>query len=242
MPTYELVSHHLCPYVQRAAIVLLEKGIPFRRTLIDLDNKPDWFKAISPLGKVPLLKVVLDDGETAVLFESSVICEYLEDTLPHALHPTDALTRAQHRGWMEFGSAILGDIWGYETAKDEGAALCKAAALKLKFDRVERALSDGPFFAGERFCVVDAVFAPIFRYFDVFDALTDHGIFAATPEVRAWRAALAARPSVRQAVDPDYPDRLRDFLVRKEAWLARSIAAGDGNQPKKSYFQAAAHN
>src|SRR4051794_12511987 len=69
MPAYELVSHHLCPYVQRAAIVLLEKGVPFRRTLIDLDNKPDWFKAISPLGKVPLLKVTLDDGETAVLFE-----------------------------------------------------------------------------------------------------------------------------------------------------------------------------
>ena len=242
MPTYELVSHHLCPYVQRAAIVLLEKGVPFRRTLIDLDDKPDWFMAISPLGKVPLLKVTLDDGESTVLFESSVICEYLEETLPHALHPAGALVRAQHRGWMEFGSAILGDIWGYETAKDEGAALCKAAALKLKFDRVERALGEGPFFAGERFSVVDAVFAPVFRYFDVFDALTEHGIFAATPEVRAWRAALAARPSVRQAVDPDYPDRLRDFLVRKEAWLARSIAAGDGNQPKKSYFQAAAHN
>jgi glutathione S-transferase len=236
MPTYELVSHHLCPYVQRAAIVLLEKGIPFRRTLIDLDNKPDWFTAISPLGKVPLLKVTRDDGETTVLFESSVICEYLEDTLPHPLHPADALVRAQHRGWMEFGSAILSEIWGYEIAKDEGSALCKAAALKLKFDRVEQALGDGPFFAGERFCVVDAVFAPVFRYFDVFDALTDHGIFAATPEVRGWRAALAARPSVRNAVDPDYPDRLRDFLVRKEAWLARSIAAANGNQPKKSYI------
>ena len=33
MPTYELVSHHLCPYVQRAAIVLLEKGVPFKRTM-----------------------------------------------------------------------------------------------------------------------------------------------------------------------------------------------------------------
>ena len=238
MPAYELVSHHLCPYVQRAAIVLLEKGVPFRRTLIDLDNKPDWFKAISPLGKVPLLKVTLDDGETVVLFESSVICEYLEDTLPHPLHPADPLIRAQHRGWMEFGSAILGDIWGYETAKDEGAALCKAAALKLKFERVERALGDGPFFAGERFSVVDAVFAPIFRYFDVFDGLAGHGIFDGAPEVRAWRAALAARPSVRDAVDPDYPDRLRDFLIKKDAWIGRSIATNDGIQPKKSYMPA----
>ncbi len=242
MPTYELVSHHLCPYVQRAAIVLLEKGVPFKRTLIDLDHKPDWFTAISPLGKVPLLKVTLDDGETVVLFESSVICEYLEDTLPNPLHPADALTRAQHRGWMEFGSAILADIWGYETARDEATALGKAAALKLKFERVERALSEGPFFSGERFCVVDAVYAPIFRYFDVFDALTDHGIFAATPEVRAWRAALAARGSVRHAVDPDYPERLRDFLLKKQAWIGRSIVGNDGIQPKKSYLEAAAHN
>lgn len=242
MPTYELVSHHLCPYVQRAAIVLTEKGVSFRRTLIDLDNKPDWFKAISPLGKVPLLKVTLDDGETVVLFESAVICEYLEETLPNPLHPADPLTRAQHRGWMEFGSAILADIWGYETAKDEAAALGKATALKLKFERLERALGDGPFFAGETFSVVDAVFGPVFRYFDVFDALVEHGIFAATPELRAWRAALAARPSVRAAVDADYPERLRDFLDKKAAWIGRSIASDDGIQPKKSYIGIAADN
>jgi glutathione S-transferase len=167
---------------------------------------------------------------------------YLEDTLPNPLHPADPLLRAQHRGWMEFGSAILSDVWGYETATDEASALAKAVALKLKFERVERALGEGPFFAGEKISVVDAVFAPIFRYFDVFDALTDHGIFAATPEVRAWRAALAARPSVRAAVDADYPDRLRDFLRKRQAWIARPIAGSDGIQPKKSYFEPAAQN
>ena len=53
-----LVSHLLCPFVQRAAIVLLEKGVPFTRKNIDLANKPDWFLAISPLGKVPVLQAV----------------------------------------------------------------------------------------------------------------------------------------------------------------------------------------
>src|SRR5688500_11991503 len=69
-----LVSFDLCPYVQRAAIALSEKGVPFARREVDLTNKPDWFKAISPLGKVPLLQV----GDE-VLFESAVIVEYLED-------------------------------------------------------------------------------------------------------------------------------------------------------------------
>ncbi len=56
-PKLELVSHYLCPYVQRAAIALAEKGVPFTRAYVDLADKPAWFTAISPLGKVPLLKV-----------------------------------------------------------------------------------------------------------------------------------------------------------------------------------------
>ena len=50
-----LVSHALCPYVQRAAIVLAEKGVPFERRDIDLANKPDWFLKASPLGETPVL-------------------------------------------------------------------------------------------------------------------------------------------------------------------------------------------
>jgi glutathione S-transferase len=220
-----LVSHHLCPYVQRAAIALTEKGVPFERRYVDLSAKPDWFRAISPLGKVPLLIVTQDDGTEAVLFESAVICEYLEESQPGGpLHPADPLTRAQHRGWIEFGSSILSDLWGFETAKDADTYEIKRKALIDKFGRVEAELGDGPFFAGERFSLVDAVFAPIFRYFDVFDPVTDTGVFAQTPKVRAWRATLVARPSVVDAVTEDYPTRLRDFLIAHDAWLLKRAA------------------
>src|SRR5216117_4076549 len=74
-----LISHKLCPYVQRAVIALNEKGVAFERVDIDLANKPDWFLKISPLGKVPVLVVRSEDSEVA-LFESNVICEYIEDT------------------------------------------------------------------------------------------------------------------------------------------------------------------
>ncbi len=87
-----LVSHHLCPYVQRAAIALLEKNVAFERVMIDLANKPEWFLAVSPLGKVPLLRVPRPAGPDAVLFESQVICEYIEETQAGPkLHPTDPL-------------------------------------------------------------------------------------------------------------------------------------------------------
>lgn len=220
-----LVSHHLCPYVQRAAIALAEKGVPFERRTIDLAAKPDWFLALSPLGKVPLLLVCQPDGSEVVLFESAVICEYIEETETETpLHPADPLQRARHRGWMEFGSSILGDLWGFETAKDAETYEAKRKALTEKFARVEEALSDGPFFAGERFSLVDAVFAPIFRYFDTFDRIVPTGVFDGLPKVARWRAALAARPSVKAAVAEDYAERLKTFLAQHDAWLLKLAA------------------
>ncbi|NTJ66164.1 glutathione S-transferase family protein [Agrobacterium rhizogenes] len=220
-----LVSHHLCPYVQRAAITLAEKGTPFEFRYVDLSAKPDWFLTISPLGKVPLLIVRQGDGVETVLFESAVICEYLEETQSGPrLHPADPLARARHRGWMEFGSSILSDLWGFETAKDEETFEAKRKALVGKFARVEAELKDGPFFAGEAFSLVDAVFAPIFRYFDVFDVITSTGVFDALPRVAAWRRELASRQSVRDAVTHDYPDRLKVFLVNHDAWLLQRAA------------------
>ncbi len=222
MPRLTLVSHDLCPYVQRAAIALAEKDVPFDRVTIDLAAKPDWFLALSPLGKVPLLRVPGPDGGETVLFESTVILEYIEETQPGpALHPVDPLARAQERAWMEFGSAILADIYAVETTPDPAAFDAKRAALRAKFARIEAALSPGPFFAGARFGGVDAVFAPVFRYFDLFDRLADHRILAGLPKLGAWRAALSARPSVQAAVAPDYLDRLHAFLVRHGAHLLR---------------------
>lgn len=210
-----LVSFDLCPYVQRAAIVLAEKGVPFKRVDVDLSNRPDWFKAISPLGKVPLLRV-----GTEVLFESAVIVEYLEETFDPPLHPADPITRARHRAWIEFGSSILNDIWIIETTSDHASFDAKLAMLKDKLARIEAVLGEGPYFAGDRLSIVDAVFAPIFRYFDLFEEIADLDILSGLPKVTQWRKALKARPSVVGAVVPDYQDRLRAFLTRQGGVLA----------------------
>lgn len=214
--TLTLVSHHLCPYVQRAAIALAEKAVEFERIYIDLANKPDWFRALSPLGKVPVLKV--DDR---ALFESAVILEYLEETQPSPLHPSDPLVRAEHRAWIELGSAVLGDIWGLYSAPDAHAFEQKRAALTEKFSWIEARVPGGLYFAGERFCLVDATFGPVFRYFDAFDRIGDFKILAGKPKVAAWRATLAERPSVAGAVGADYDTRLWEFLRARDSHIGR---------------------
>lgn len=226
-----LVSHHLCPYVQRAAISLAEKGVPFERVTIDLANKPDWFKAMSPLGKVPLL-IVRHDGDETVIFESAVILEFLEETQANPLHPADPYARARHRAWIEFGSATLNAIGRFYSAPTQGSLLAEAEALSAMFDRLEAELADsidrsGPWFAGEHFSLVDAVYGPIFRYFDAFDRIADFGILSGKPLVQAWRKALAERRAVKNAVAPDYPQRLDAFLLAKGSHLSALIRRND---------------
>ena len=151
------------------------------------------------------------------------------------MHPADPLARAEHRAWIEFGSAILNDIAGLYAAPDQSAFNTKAAALREKFIRVEKRLK-GPWFDGERFSLVDAVFGPVFRYFDAFDRIGDFGVLANLPKVAAWRAALSARPSVQTAVSPDYPALLWDFYRTRGSHLsrlmeARKLAAAAANKP-----------
>ena len=218
----QLVSHVLCPYVQRAAIVLLEKGIEFERRDIDLAHKPAWFVDISPLGKTPVL---LAGG--AAVFESAVICEYLDDTTLPRLHPADPLTRARHRAWMEFGSETLNTIAGFYNAADDVLLTRKAREMHAKFARLEQVLEGmpnaGPYFNGTEFCMVDAVFAPVFRYFEVFERIGEFGFFDGLSRVNAWRVSLAARPSVRAAARPDYAERLLKFLLARASALSRRI-------------------
>lgn len=213
-----LVSHALCPYVQRIAIALAEKDIPHNRVTVDLSNKPDWFLTISPLGRTPVLKV----GEEA-LFESHAILEYLEETYPNPLHPDDAFERARHRAWIGFGSEMLNGIAAFYTAIDSAELETRAALLHARFRLLEGQLDEGPWFAGNRFTMVDAVFAPVFRYLDTFDQIEDFGLLVGLTGVANWRRALASRTSVRMAVSENYDSDLKAFLYNRNGALARMM-------------------
>ncbi|OKH27840.1 glutathione S-transferase family protein [Chroogloeocystis siderophila] len=213
-PDLELVSHHFCPYVQRAVVLLLEKDIPHKRTYIDLANKPEWFRQIPPLGKIPLLKVGAE-----VLFESAVICEYLDEITPGSLHPLTPLEKAKHRAWIEFGSNILTVMAGFFNAPTAESFEQKRQELIEKFAWVERTL-ETPYFADKNFSLVDAVYAPIFHYFDAFDAIADFGILEHTLKVRVWRQALKQRPSIQNAFVEDYVQQLLTLLKQRNSYLS----------------------
>jgi glutathione S-transferase len=162
-----------------------------------------------------------------VIFESAVILEYLEETQANPLHPDHPLDRARHRSWIEFGSALLKGIARLYNAGTQADFERECGSLGVSFERLEAQLSvrrNGPFFQGNRFTLVDAVFAPIFRYFDIFEARAGLRLLDGLPQIRAWRVALAKRPSVRSAVDVDYPDLLTAFLRNRKAYISGFVA------------------
>jgi glutathione S-transferase len=213
MTKLHLISHHLCPYVQRAVIVLSEKDIAHDRTYIDLANKPDWFNTISPLGRVPILET--DD---AVLFESQVIADYLDEITPGSLYPKDALEKARHRAWIQFGSETLAAIGGFYGAVDKDGFESKRTELHKKFARINEEVS-GPHFAGDTFHMIDGVWGTIFRYFDVFDQIGDFEIISGLAAVQNWRNTVSQRPSVIAAPPEGYAERLQQFLRKKKSYL-----------------------
>ncbi len=164
-----------------------------------------------------------------MLFESAVICEYLDEVEQPRLHPSDALMRARHRAWVEFASATLNTIGAFYNAPDPAALERQRRALSEKFEALEGQLGrhSGPYFGGVDFSLVDAAFAPVFRYFEVFDTIADFRCFERAPRVAAWRAQLARRPSVRDAVSHSYDNALRTFLVGRNSALSALMAGAD---------------
>ena len=212
----ELVSFKICPFVQRAVITLRHKQTAFSLTHIDLSDPPRWFKAISPFGRVPLLKV----NKQQVIFESAVIGEFLDEITGGSLLPDDPLLRALNRGWIEFGTACLLDLSAHLHAEDKQSFDSSREALKSKLQWLEATLTQSPYFNGDTLSLVDFAWAPLFMRTEIV-ALGDE-LYCARhlPRTAAWGRQLLELPAVRDSVAADFPDLLRDHIRAKAPYAA----------------------
>lgn len=221
---FELISYDRCPYVQRSVVTLLHKGVDHRITYIELRPKPDWFAALSPLGKVPILRVT-DAGVETILFESAVINEFIDEVTPGQLMPNDPILRAQNRAWIEFGSTLFADSYkmSIATTASEFETIREEQVEHLQ--RVEGALGDGPYFNGAEFSLVDAAYAPFFirtHFWKDTVSFFDEQQF---PKVAAWSACLLAEPAVQKAASPELRKRILDYAREQAVYLGQLLAA-----------------
>jgi glutathione S-transferase len=212
-----LVSSKLCPFVQRAVILLLEKQVEHEVTYVDLRNKPPWFLAQSPRGKVPLLIV-----GGATLFESQAICEYLDETRGEArLAPADPLERARDRAWFPFaGEDLFGSIFRIMISTSQEQFAERKLELESHLERLGNEKT-GRWLSGDgsRFGLADVAVAPAFTRLEVFGKLTSTGWLDGMDRLAEYSRLLLARPSIARSTPPDFEAALLDFLEQKKSWL-----------------------
>lgn len=220
---YLLCSFVTCPWVQRAAIVLQEKKVAYDINYIDPDNRPDWFRAISPHAKVPVLQI---DGKTA-LFESNAIAEYLDETTAPKLHPEDPILRARNRAWTDYVSTFASAVTGALYADSEEDFNAKTAKIPAVFAKLDEALAlrgnDGPFFNGPKLSLVDAAYAPFLQRYTFMNRLKDVGIIEKYPRLAAWRDALLASPAVKASTVPVIEAEWHKNLLKRKRWLQKFV-------------------
>jgi glutathione S-transferase len=160
--------------------------------------------------------------EDAVLFESLVICEYLDETNPPPLHPADPLQRAVNRAWGEFSGELLVDIYRLSLAPEADEVETHRQAAREKLERLQGVLGDGPFFNGPHFALVDAAFAPVFLRIALLQEMQLLDLLDGLPAVQRWSEALLKRESVRDSVVPEFPELFRNYLAQAGGYVGRA--------------------
>ncbi|KAI1791242.1 glutathione-S-transferase [Ganoderma leucocontextum] len=151
-------SGWFCPYVQRVWIVLEERGIPYQYKEVNPYKKEPHFLAINPKGLVPAIEY-----QGRALYESLIICEFLEDAFPTPeprLLPSDPFDRALVRLWADHVNkqvvpAYMRLIQAQDPQKQRELLEELNKALRTLMEKVK-----GPYFLGEQFTLVDVALAP----------------------------------------------------------------------------------
>ena len=187
------------PNCQRVKVVLAEKNLPYEIIPVDLrkqEQKTSAFLKLNPYGKVPVL---LDNG--AVLYESCIINEYLNETYPHPpLMPADPGKRAKARILTDYGLAHLdgayqklrGEMMKDQKEQNQETIETAKRSLRQLLQHLENELGEQPYLAGD-FSLVDAALIPRFLRLEGFGVLPD----PALPRLGNYLQRMKERPSVK---------------------------------------------
>jgi glutathione S-transferase len=199
-----------CPFVQRAWSVLEEKKIPYQYIEVNPYDKPTSLLTLNPRGLVPTLEY-----DAKPLYESTVICEFLEDAYPDhgpRLLPSDPYERARTRIWTDFCTSRIIPAWHrflqFQPASDEaGLKAVRDEFLGRLKEFAAEMHPEGPFFLGAEPSLIDFVVAPWVQRLWVFDHFKGGIGIPAESEggddeavwgrLRKWKAAVEQRPSIR---------------------------------------------
>lgn len=202
MKPLKFYYNDVCPFAYRVRLALAEKGIEHEAITIDLENVPHWYYDVSPTAKVPLLQWGDD-----VIWESTIINEFIEDNWPeNPLLPLDPVARAQARIWIEYcNSSFQPNCCGLVFERDESKHDPIIEALNKSLDFIEEALSKqnsqknkGAYWLGQRLTLVDLTFYPFFEHACVLSHYRGFELSDKYQHINQWLETMQSRPSVQK--------------------------------------------
>lgn len=191
--------YHFPPSVNslKVRIALLEKGLEFESVVIDLTKKeqkePGYLK-IHPFGQVPALD---DDG--FIVYDSTIINEYLEDEYPHPpLLPEDSEGRARARMMEDYRDNVINPLFVTlvreyrkpEQQRDQALIEDIHAQISTGLRRVDEALEGREYLAGP-FSLADIAYMPNIALLERLEVPLDTGF----KNIGGWIERLKSRPS-----------------------------------------------
>ena len=195
-----LHSYRRCPFAIRVRMVLEEKNLPYQVIEENLSALSERLLALHPEGRVPLLI----HGDQ-VIYESSVITEYLEEAFPTpALLPRAPELRAQVRLWTYWCNEIFKpdlDAFKYEYSKmpaPEKTELLKR--MNRHLEKMEAPLKSGPFVMGSELTLADLHLFPFYRQLTrVQPGFPELALY---PKLAEWLEKISLRTSFARTMKP----------------------------------------
>ena len=185
------------PYVRKVMVCAHELGLVDRLTLVRsvaaMLKPNEALMQVNPLSKIPAL--VLDDGRT--LFDSAVICEYLNDLAQGPLFPPGGDAKWQALRWHALGDGLLDALILWRNERERELPLpALIAAFELKLDASLALLeAETPALVQAAFGIGHLSLVCALGYIDY--RFASHGWRSKAPRLAAWYETMRQRPSVR---------------------------------------------
>ncbi len=207
-PDLVIYGSPVSPFVRKVAAVCIEKDVPFEVDAVDVFNPPEWFRAISPLKRIPVLRdrSIAAEGVDGTIADSSAICAYIERKVPSpAIYPAEAYPHGRALFIEEYADSHLAATGGLGIFRPAFFAVSQGKEPDLEtmqgswtgkmpaiLSYLDSALGDGDFYVGDSVTIADiTVTTCLMQIMLVADV-----DLSTWPALAAHQARMQQRPSI----------------------------------------------
>ena len=220
-PDLVIYGSPVSPFVRKVAGLCITKGVAYEVEPVNVFDPPQWFRDISPMKRIPVLRdrSVAGEGVAGTNPDSSAICAYIEKKHPApALYPADPMALGEALFIEEFADTSLAVAGGlgifrpifFAVSKGQEPGLDKARdawanQLPPVFDVLEARLGGRAFFAGDALSIADITVACVLMQV----SLVAETPLDQWPALAAHFAAMQSLPAIAE------PYAAADKIIRK---------------------------